>query len=413
MEIRSVLRFAGMVLSPACACLMIAVGCTTESEIPLPPGAYVPPPEKQVPPENSALSIDPAPGYSSGENASFPVDSDIQEFTLEETESASPRPASARKTESKKAGPVFAQDDIIYTIRKNDTLGGIAHRHGMTAAALADYNGIALKSKIYPGKKLHIPAGMKSSAGAKNTTAGTKSSAGAKAAAVAIPAGATVYVVRAGDTLGGIAQKHSVRTADLVAANDLDVRKPIRAGQKLIIPASGKKTTAAPATKTAPAKSEPAAPVTKTTSAKAAKTPAPAKSTPAKKPAAKPAPAKTAEPAKTQEPAPAAAQSSSSADDLLKSIGSEPQGQTEPAPAPAKPAQPAPAASGSVSVTPPAKDDAFDADNSIMINIEREMTLEETAKAFDRSYETVKKLNPSIPADALLKAGTPVKIPIF
>lgn len=418
MEIKSVLRFAGLVLSPACACLMIAAGCTTESEIPLPPGAYVPPPEKQIPLENSALSSDPMPGPSSRGNAAFPVDPDTPEFTREEiTEGTAPRSATARKTEAKKTGPVFAKDDIIYTIRKNDTLGGIANRHGMTAAALADYNGISVKSKIYPGKTLHIPAGMKSPAAAKASNAGAKSSStGAKASTASIPAGATVYVVQSGDTLGGIAQKHSVRTADLVAANDLDVRKPIRTGQKLIIPAGAKPAAAAPAKTTTPAKKSSAAPAKTATPAKPAAAAAPAKATPAKKSATKPAPTGTAAPAKGQEPAPAVPQSS--ADDLLKGIGSESQGQAaapaEPAPQPAKPAPAAaaPAAPGSVAV-PPAKEEAFDDDNSIMVNIEREMTLEETAKAFDRSYETVKKLNPSIPTDTRLKAGTPVRIPIF
>ena len=64
-------------------------------------------------------------------------------------------------------------------------------------------------------------------------------------------------------------------------------------------------------------------------------------------------------------------------------------------------------------MAPSAAEEVFDADNTIEINIEREMTLEETARAFDRSYSTVKKLNPDIQPDVRLKAGTAVKIPIF
>lgn len=45
-----------------------------------------------------------------------------------------------------------------------------------------------------------------------------------------------VYRVKRGDTLTGIARKKDVRLADLVAANDLDPRKPLRVRQKLRIP---------------------------------------------------------------------------------------------------------------------------------------------------------------------------------
>lgn len=385
MKLKSALRFAGMILSPACACLVITAGCTTETELPLPPGAYVAPPEKPVPPENSALSTEPeepALGLPPEKEVSFPKDSDVETFTLEElSEGQAAKPAPAAAAPAKKAEPVFSKDDTVYTIRKNDTLSGIARRYGMTAPALADYNGIALSDKIYPGKTLHIPAGMKSSAAAKTATA-------------AIPAGASVYTVRAGDTLGGIAQKHSVRTADLAAVNNLDARKPIRTGQKLIIPAGAKKPAAAPAAaKPAPAKK----------ASSAAAKPAPAKAAATTKPApAKAAPAAAAKPA----PAAAPAAGQKSADDLLKSIGSDSAEQAAPA------AKPEPA-KGSVAVAPPAKEEAFDEDNAIVINLEREMTLEEAAKAFDRDYAKVKKLNPSIAPDTRLKAGTAVKIPIF
>ena len=410
MEIKSVLRFAGMVLSPACVCLMIAAGCTTESEIPLPPGAYVAPPEKQVPPENSALSTEPALGLPPDQSVTFPKDSDEQAFKVEEltVEEPATKPVPAKKEDApEKTTPAFAKDDIIYTIRKNDTLSGIARRYGMKASSLADYNGISSKSKIYAGKTLHIPAVVKPSSAA--------------AESAAIPAGASVYVVRSGDTLGGIAQKHSVRTADLAAANNLDIRKPIRVGQKLIIPAGSKKetATAASAAKQDSAKKAFSSSTKKTSSAKTSSSSAAKKSSSAKKASsasaekktssadAKKAASSTAAPAAKTEPA----AGQKSADDLLKDIGSDSAGQTEAAPASAKPA--AEPKNSSISVTPPAKEEAIDDNYVIEINIEREMTLEETAKAFDRSYSAVKKLNPTISPDTRLKAGTAVKIPIL
>lgn len=406
MELKSVLRFAGLVLSPACACLIITAGCTTESELPLPPGAYVAPPEKPIPLENSALSTDPEVAPA-GETAAFPTDSDEQTFTLEDlaAEDAPAEPEPVKKAEdAKTTASEFGKDDIIYTIRKNDTLGGIARRHGMSAATLANYNGLTLKSKIYAGKTLRIPATVKTTSVAKTSAA---------------PADGSVYVVKSGDTLGGIAQKHGVRTADLAAANNLDVRKPILVGQKLVIPAgAGKKAGTAAASSSA---AKPAA-STKKTAAPAAKsssktTAAKTSTTAAKAPAAKTtaaasssAAAKESAPAGKEEPATAAASSAgqNSADDLLKNIGSESETASSEAAAPAPSAD-----TGSVSVAPAAGEEVFDADNTIEINIEREMTLEETARAFDRSYATVKKLNPNIQPDVRLKAGTAVKIPIF
>lgn len=394
MELKSVLRFAGLVLSPACACLIITAGCTTESELPLPPGAYVAPPEKPIPPENSTLSTDPE-FTPAGETVAFPTDSEEQSFTLEDlaAEDVPVEPESVKKEEpAKAAASELGKDDIIYTIRKNDTLGGIARRHGMSAATLANYNGLTLKSKIYAGKTLRIPATV------KTTSSVTKTSAA--------PADGSVYVVKSGDTLGGIAQKHGVRTADLAAANNLDVRKPILVGQKLIIPAgAGKKAgTAASSSAAKPAAStkKAAAPAAKSSSkTTASKTTAAASSSTA---------AKDSAPAGKTEPAPevSTAAGQNSADDLLKNIGSESDTASSEAAAPA-----ASANTGSVSVAPAAGEEVFDADNTIEINIEREMTLEETARAFDRSYATVKKLNPDIQPDVRLKAGTAVKIPIF
>lgn len=405
MELKSVLRFAGLVLSPACACLIITAGCTTESELPLPPGAYVAPPEKPIPPENSALSTEPE-ATPAGETVAFPTDSEEQSFTLEDlaAEDVPVEPESVKKEEpAKAAASELGKDDIIYAIRKNDTLGGIARRHGMSAATLANYNGLTLKSKIYAGKTLRIPATV------KTTSSVTKTSAA--------PADGSVYVVKSGDTLGGIAQKHGVRTADLAAANNLDVRKPILVGQKLIIPAGAGKQAAAAAsssaaTKPAASTKKAAAPAakssSKTTTSKttAAKTTASTTTAAASSSTA----AKESAPAGKTEPAPEAstAAGQNSADDLLKNIGSESDTASSEAAAPA-----ASANTGSVSVAPAAGEEVFDADNTIEINIEREMTLEETARAFDRSYATVKKLNPDIQPDVRLKAGTAVKIPIF
>ena len=42
---------------------------------------------------------------------------------------------------------------------KNETLGGIAQRYGVSVSALQAYNGIANPNLLYVGKKLKIPSG--------------------------------------------------------------------------------------------------------------------------------------------------------------------------------------------------------------------------------------------------------------
>lgn len=44
-----------------------------------------------------------------------------------------------------------------YTVQRGDTLWAIARRFGTTVNALARYNGIATPSRIYPGQVIRIP----------------------------------------------------------------------------------------------------------------------------------------------------------------------------------------------------------------------------------------------------------------
>ena len=73
-------------------------------------------------------------------------------------------------------------DVIIYTVRRGDTLSGIAARFGTTYQAIASYNGITNPNRIYIGQRLRIPAG--GSTGEART-----------------------YTIRPGDTLSGIAYR--------------------------------------------------------------------------------------------------------------------------------------------------------------------------------------------------------------
>lgn len=110
----------------------------------------------------------------------------------------------------------------VYVVRPGDTATGIAQRKGVTLDALLRANQLDRSSVIYVGQELTIPGG---------TVAAT-------AAASAAPPpgnGGTVYTVRSGDTLSGIATRHGVTVAQLRAVNALS-GDLIRVGQALVIP---------------------------------------------------------------------------------------------------------------------------------------------------------------------------------
>ncbi len=107
-----------------------------------------------------------------------------------------------------------------YTILPGDTLSGIAVKHSVTTRALAEANGIANTDRIIAGRRLVIPTG----ASASSSRAG----------------GGTVHTVARGETLGGIAIRYGVRSADIAAANGISNRNLIRIGQRLQIPGDGR-----------------------------------------------------------------------------------------------------------------------------------------------------------------------------
>ena len=98
-----------------------------------------------------------------------------------------------------------------YKVRRGDTLGEIASRHGVSINDLRQWNGIR-GSRIRTGQRLTIYTNPGSSAGASVTT----------------------YTVRRGDTLSEIASRHGVSIANLKRWNNLSNNR-IRVGQRLEI----------------------------------------------------------------------------------------------------------------------------------------------------------------------------------
>jgi len=127
-------------------------------------------------------------------------------------------------------------EPITVEVQKGEVLSKIAARYGLTTRELADLNALPDPSKIRVGQKLIIP-GYATRVESPKVPAKLKPVSTLARAPIAPVAGGAEYIVKAGDTLSHIAQAHKVRIADLKELNRLESDR-IRAGQKLIIPAS-------------------------------------------------------------------------------------------------------------------------------------------------------------------------------
>ena len=143
--------------------------------------------------------------------------------------------------------PVLAappEAETVHVVKPGETLNGVANRAGVSASAIAKANDLQKPYVVKAGEKLSIPraAPIKS---AKNVTAGGKSAAApsklspstpATPKPAASPEEESVHLVRAGETLGGIATQAKVPRVLIIEANGLQPPFAVKAGQKLQIP---------------------------------------------------------------------------------------------------------------------------------------------------------------------------------
>jgi LysM repeat protein len=107
---------------------------------------------------------------------------------------------------------------ITHVVRWGETLSALAARYGTTVQAILELNGLANPNHIESGQQLHIPGR-------------------GSAASPQLPSVSTlVHVVRAGETLTGIARRYRTSLAVLVRLNQLPRANYIRIGQRLLIP---------------------------------------------------------------------------------------------------------------------------------------------------------------------------------
>lgn len=120
-----------------------------------------------------------------------------------------------------------------HRVKEGETLWGLAREHGVPVDAIREANDLK-GDVIVPGRTLRIPAKASGERAPSSSASASRSSRAAESAP-AKPA-AREHVVRAGETLWGIAREYDSTVAAIQQANDMDADAPIRPGQKLRIP---------------------------------------------------------------------------------------------------------------------------------------------------------------------------------
>jgi len=135
-------------------------------------------------------------------------------------------------------GPVLATvvlaADPTVTVKRGDTLTGIAKRHGLDLASIVALNQLPDPNRIYPGQELRI---------------GIDPATAIAVTVVAVaPAEARVHVVSRGENLTRIAAHYGVTVAAIVQANGIANPSRIIGGQRLVIPGASAAPAVAPTT---------------------------------------------------------------------------------------------------------------------------------------------------------------------
>ncbi len=110
---------------------------------------------------------------------------------------------------------------IKHTVKKGETLSHIARKHHTSVTKLREVNGLKKSDMIKFGKVLKVPTHT-------------------YAAKTKIPTVSAKYVIKRGDTLSAIAQKHHTTVAKVRKDNGLKKSEMIKVGEVLKVPQSKK-----------------------------------------------------------------------------------------------------------------------------------------------------------------------------
>ena len=131
---------------------------------------------------------------------------------------------------------------VPHTVQPGETLWSIAAANNLTTRTVAAFNGLPETAQVVLGSTIKVPTTVEGAAALQAAgvrLAGAAPQAAAPAAAASTgnaPPPAGSYVVRAGDTLSGLAANAGVATSQIAAANGLDPAAPLLTGTVLRLP---------------------------------------------------------------------------------------------------------------------------------------------------------------------------------
>lgn len=134
-----------------------------------------------------------------------------------------------------------------YAVRSGDTLFSLAQKWGTTVDSIRLANRMGKSSALSIGQRLNIPANSTNAINSRSTSSSrskssvkTSSTKDSRNIPVVSSSHSTItgnrYVVKAGDTIGEIAEAANVSSQDLYRANNMKSSSILRIGQTLIIP---------------------------------------------------------------------------------------------------------------------------------------------------------------------------------
>jgi len=127
---------------------------------------------------------------------------------------------------------------VPHTVQPGETLWSIAAANNLTTRTVAAFNGLSENAQVVLGSTVNVPTVAEGASALAGTAAPQATSASAPAATTSgAPAVLGSYVVRSGDTLGGLARNAGVSLDSMAAANGLDPARPLLIGTVLKLPA--------------------------------------------------------------------------------------------------------------------------------------------------------------------------------
>jgi LysM repeat protein len=123
-----------------------------------------------------------------------------------------------------------------YTIKRGDTISGIAERYGVTTQSLLTLNGLTRTSIIYPGQVIRLSGSSIAITPVSNVTPTPADPPSTPPTSAAAPVIDNTYTIRSGDTVTSIAARFGVGIDAILSANGLSRSSIIYSGRTLKIP---------------------------------------------------------------------------------------------------------------------------------------------------------------------------------